>query len=316
MTTANNPIELGSDRSAFGEAKEYKVRGFWTDAALHVWRDRLTMTAIVVLFIFTVACFLGPPLLENFMGLDPNDTDLTRRFMEPSAGNWLGNDYLGRDQFIRLLYGGRISLGIAYTASIISVSLGVLIGILAGYYGGILDDIIIWVITTIGSVPTIFLLLIATTVWSPSPEVLVLILGFLGWLGISRLVRGEVLSVRERDYVIAAQAVGAKTWHLMFYHIFPNIISIVIILLALDAGGLILTESGLSFLGLGVQPPTPTWGNMLTNSQDYFTNAPHLVIWPGLAITVTVLCFYLLGDGLRDALDPRSERGGGDQGRH
>ncbi|MBN1284494.1 MAG: ABC transporter permease [Anaerolineae bacterium] len=311
MATANQPIELGTDRSIFGEAREYKERGFWANAASHVWHDRLTMAAITVLVFLTFASFLGPPILERFMGLDPNATSITERFLPPGEGHWLGTDYLGRDQIIRLLYGGRISLGIAYTASIISVSIGVIIGIVAGYYGGILDDIIIWVVTTIGSVPTIFLLLIATTVWSPSPEVLVLILGFLGWLGISRLVRGEVLSVRERDYVIAAQAVGAKTWHLMFYHIFPNVISIVIILLALDAGSLILTESGLSFLGLGVQPPVPTWGNMLTKSQEYFANAPHLVIWPGLAITVTVLCFYLLGDGLRDALDPRSERHGG-----
>lgn len=302
MTTG--PVKLGVVESE----REYHIRGFWENAARHVLHDRLTMAALIVLVVFTALAFAGPPIAEGILGVDPRSTDVTRRFLPPGEGNLLGTDHLGRDQFIRLLYGGRVSLGIAYTASVMSITIGVVVGIVAGYYGGIVDDLIIWVISTISSVPTIFLLLILTSVFSSSPEVLIMILGLLGWLGAARLVRGEVLSARQRDYVIAAQAVGAKTWHIMFRHIFPNVLSIVIILLALDAGALILTESGLSFIGLGVQPPIPTWGNMLTDSQEYFTDGPHLVIWPGLAITITVLCFYLVGDGLRDALDPRSER--------
>jgi peptide/nickel transport system permease protein len=308
MTTADKSIARPVDLGASDAAYEYKVRGFWTNAALHVWHDRLTMIAITVLVVFTLLSFLGPPIAEQSLGVNPLSTDITKRFLPPGEGHLIGTDHLGRDQFIRLLYGGRVSLGIAYTASLMSITIGVVVGIIAGYYGGAVDDFIIWLITTISSIPTIFLLLIASAVWSPSAEVLVLILGLLGWIGASRLVRGEVLTVKEREYVVAAKAVGAKTSHLLFNHVFPNVLSIVIILLAIDAGVLILTETGLSFLGLGVQPPTPSWGNMLTNSQSYFTKGPHLVIFPGLAITITVLCFYLVGDGLRDALDPRSER--------
>ncbi|MCZ7547310.1 MAG: ABC transporter permease [Anaerolineae bacterium] len=287
---------------------QYKIRGFWHNAARHVWHDRLTVAAMVVLLVLTAVCFLGPPIVESALGVDPRTTNILDRFLPPSEEHLLGTDQLGRDQLIRLLYGGRVSLGIAYTASIMAISIGVVVGIVAGYYGGIVDDLIIWLISTLASIPALFLLLIISSVFSPGPEALVLILGFLGWLGAARLVRGEVMAAKERDYVIAARAVGAKTWHVMFRHIFPNVLSIVVILLAIDAGILILTESGLSFLGLGVQPPTPTWGNMLTDSQTYFTKGPHLVIWPGLMITITVLCFYLVGDGLRDALDPRSER--------
>ncbi len=302
--SADTPVDL----SAFGSAKEYKVRGFWTNALIHIWHDRLTMAAIIVLLIFTLACFLGPPIVESVLGVDQRSIDFSQKLLSPGPGHLLGTDDKGRDLFIRLLYGGRVSLGIAYIASVISISIGVAIGLIAGYNGGLVDDFIIWVITTLNSVPTLFLFLIVVTVWEPNPEALILIFGFLGWTGTTRLVRGEVLSVRERDYVVAARAVGAKVWHQMFYHIFPNVLSIVVVLLALDAGVLILSESGLSFLGLGVQPPIPTWGNMLNDAQSFYYDAPHIMIMPGLAITITVLCFYLLGDGLRDALDPRSER--------
>ncbi len=276
---------------------------------MHFSRDRLSMTALGMIILLTVLCFLGPPVVENILGVDVSRTDLINRYRPPGEGNLLGTDQLGRDQFIRLLYGGRISLSIAYAASALSIIIGVTVGVLAAFYGGKVDDIIIWFLNTLESVPTIFLLLIAATVWSPSPQVLILILAALGWVGTCRLVRGQVLSLKERDYVLAARAIGASDRRLMISHILPNTLSIVIISLTITAGTLILIESGLSYLGLGVQPPTPTWGNMLTESRSYFVAGTHLVVWPGALITLTVLCFYLVGDGLRDALDPKSVRG-------
>ncbi len=287
----------------------YKPRSFWIDALSHFVRDRLSMAALAMLLIMTVVCYLGPSIVENVLQVDANRTNLANRYIPPGHGNLLGTDHLGRDQFIRLLYGGRVSLSIAYTASILSITIGVVVGIVAGYYGGVIDDVIMWFINTLESVPTIFLLLIAATVWSPSAEVLILILGALGWVTTCRLVRGQVLSLKERDFMMAARAVGARDWWLMLQHILPNTLSIVIISLTINAGSLILVESGLSYLGLGVQPPTPTWGNMLTESRSYFVTGTHLVIWPGVLITLTVLCFYLVGDGLRDALDPKNVRG-------
>lgn len=292
--------------NAVMDLQDRKVRTLWQNAFWHIVHDRLTMLALFVLVVLTALCFLGPPVVENGLGVDVNRIRVADKFRMPGDGYILGTDHLGRDQLIRLFYGGRISLSIAFSASLLSISIGVAVGIIAGYYGGFVDDLIVWFTNTLTSVPTIFLLLIASTIWSPSPEVLIMILGCLGWVGTCRLVRGEVMALKEREYVTAAHAVGASVWRVMWVHIFPNVLSIVIISLAIDAGVLILVESGLSFLGIGVQPPTPTWGNMLTDSRSYFVTGPHLVIWPGLLITVTVLCFYLIGDGFRDALDPRS----------
>ncbi len=303
MTASTRVLELN------GATEVYRSRSFWIDALSHFVRDRLSMAALGMLLILTLICYAGPPVAENILHVDVNRTNLTNRYTPPGHGNLLGTDHLGRDQFIRLLYGGRVSLSIAYTASLLSITIGVVVGIIAGYYGGAVDDLIMWFINTLESVPTIFLLLIAATVWSPSAEVLILILGALGWVTTCRLVRGQVLSIKERDYMMAARAIGARDWWLMLQHILPNTLSIVIISLTINAGSLILIESGLSYLGLGVQPPTPTWGNMLTESRSYFVQGTHLVIWPGVLITLTVLCFYLVGDGLRDALDPKSVRG-------
>lgn len=288
-----------------GEDSQRHMRSLWKDSIRHILRDRLTLIALTVLVMLSLLCFLGPPVVENVMGVNVNRTNISKRFLAPGAeGHILGTDHLGRDQLIRLLYGGRISLMIAYGSSIMIVLIGVTSGLIAGYNGGRIDDIISWLINTLSSIPPLFLLLIAVALWEPSAELLSVILALLGWIGTSRLVRAEVLSLRERDYIMAARALGAPGWRLILHHILPNLISIVIVTGSIIAGNLILLESGLSFLGVGVQPPTPTWGNMLTDSRNYFVTGTHLVLWPGLLIMITVLCFYLVGDGLRDALDP------------
>ncbi len=282
---------------------------FWRSVRVRLIHDKLTLLALGVISLLAVACLIGPPVVENVLKVDPNRTHVTDRYLPPTAAHLLGTDDLGRDQLIRLLYGGRISLAIAFTASIMSIAIGLTVGLLAGYYGGWVDDLVIWLVNTLSSIPTIFLLLIASALWSPSPETLILLLAALSWLTTCRLVRGQVLALKDREFIIAARSIGATNRRLMLNHILPNVLPIVITNLTISAGTLILVESALSFLGLGVQPPTPTWGNMLTEARSYFAKSAYLVVWPGLLITLTVLCFYLIGDGLRDALDPRNVTG-------
>ena len=282
------------------------ARSLWQDALRHILKDKLTLLALAVLLTLTVICIVGPPYVEQELGLDVTRIRVTERFHQPSTeGHLLGTDEYGRDQLIRLMYGGRISLAIAYTASFMIIVIGVTLGLVAGYYGGVVDDAIMWVINTLSSMPPLFILLLVSALWAPEAEMLVVILALLGWFGTCRLVRGEVLSIKERDYVLAAKALGASDFRLLFSHILPNVLSIVIVTGTIIAGNLILLESGLSYLGLGVQPPTPTWGNMLTDARNFLVTGVHLIVYPGILIMITVLCFYLVGDGLRDALDPR-----------
>ena len=281
-------------------------RSFWRDALSFIRRDRLTIMAITVLVIASTICVGSPLVIEHMLDLDVNNTSVPNRFKQPGQDGYpLGTDQLGRNQFLRLIYGGRVSLTIAYLASVLTVFIGITLGLLAGYYGRQVDDVISWGINTLSAIPPLFLLLIASAVWEPSTEVLIIVLAALGWVGTSRLVRGEVLSLKERDYVLAARALGASDFRIIVSHILPNVFSIVMVTMTIIAGNLILIESGLSYLGVGIQPPTPTWGNMLTDSRSYFVTGVHLIFAPGILIMITVLCFYLVGDGLRDALDPR-----------
>lgn len=277
---------------------------FWQRAMGRMMRDRLTLVALFGLLLLAVMCVFGPPVVERVLQIDATRTSVVDRYTPPSPAHPLGTDNVGRDQFLRLLYGGRISLSIAFFSSILTIGIGVVCGLAAGYYGGGVDALLLWVISTLDSIPAFFLLIVVTTMWSPGPETLILILAFLGWSGTARLVRGEVLVLKENDYVLAARALGAQSWRIMANHLLPNLLPIVIVSLTISAGSLILIESGLSFLGLGVQPPTPTWGNMLTEARAHFYRGTYLIVWPGIMIAVTVLFLYLVGDGLRDALDP------------
>ena len=288
------------------EAERPHSRSFWRDAFAYILRDRLTLFALSVLLALSIICSVSPVVIEQVFGLEVNDTSIPDRFKLPGEDGYvLGTDQLGRDQFLRLIYGGRVSLTIAYLASVLTVFIGISLGLLAGYYGRRVDDLISWGINTLSAIPPLFLLLIAAAVWEPSTEVLIVVLAALGWVGTTRLVRGEVLSLKERDYVLAARALGASDFRILIYHILPNVFSIVMVTMTIIAGNLILTESGLSYLGMGIQPPTPTWGNMLTDSRSFLATGLHLIFTPGILIMITVLCFYLVGDGLRDALDPR-----------
>jgi peptide/nickel transport system permease protein len=223
----------------------------------------------------------------------------------PGACHWMGTDQAGRDVLSRGLYGGRISLRIGIYVAGLSMTLGVLIGLISGYYAAtFVDDIINAVIQTLGSIPLLFLLIILSRVFQPGPEGLALLLGIFGWMGISRLIRGQIFSIRERDYIIASRAIGASIWRIMFRHMLPNVSSIAIVVGVFNIAGAIIAEAGLSYLGVGIGPPLPSWGNMMQGSLGNFTDAPWLVLAPGLFIFLTTLSIYLIGDGLRDALDP------------
>lgn len=270
-------------------------------------RDKLTLLALSVLIVLALLAIFAPLITEQ-LGVSATRTEAQNTFAPVGApGHILGTDDLGRDHLARLLYAGQISLSIAFIAAMLSLIIGVSLGIITGYYGGIVDDIVNWIIATLSSVPYLFLLLIISAVLRPGPTTLIIVLGFLGWMGTTRLVRGETLSLREREFIVSARAIGASPLRIMFGHILPNLFSVIVVTLAIDIGSLILVEAALSYLGLGVKPPTPTWGNMLTNAQSFFTKGGHLVIMPGLLIFITVLCLYIIGDGIRDAFDPQSD---------
>jgi len=224
---------------------------------------------------------------------------------EVGSCHWLGTDDAGRDVLTRAVYGGRISLRIGIFVALISMSLGVVLGLISGYYAAtLIDDIINAVIMTLGSIPLLFLLIILASVFQPNAEGLAFMLGIFGWMGISRLIRGQIFSIREREYILSSRALGASVWRILFYHVLPNVSSIIIVAAVFNVAGAIIAEAGLSYLGVGIGPPLPSWGNMMQGSLGSFNKAPWLVLTPGFFIFLTTLSIYLLGDGLRDALDP------------
>ncbi len=268
-------------------------------------RDYLTLVALFVLAILALLALLGPVITDQVLHLDPNATDPFNNFQPiGTPGHLLGTDDLGRDQMARLLYAGRVSISIGFFGALITLTIGLILGMASGYFGGVVDDVLSWIIATLDSIPSLFLLILISSILSPTAESLVLVIALIGWTGTTRLVRGQTFGLRGLDYVLSARALGASSWRIMLVHIMPNLISVVMISLASGIGGLILAESALSFLGLGVQPPQATWGNMLTKAQTFYVRGPHIVLMPGLLIFVTVLCLYIAGDGLRDAFDP------------
>ena len=282
--------------------------GLWANAWYQLRRDRLTMAAAAVLLLLALAAIAAPLLADQVFRSTFEEQNLLRTYAKPTLdppAYVLGADEVGRSQVVRLLYGGRVSLFIGFVAALMNLTLGVGLGLLAGYLRGAVDDVITWFITTLNSIPIIFLLLLITSLFQPGAITLTLIIGVLFWTGITNFVRGQTFALREREFVTAARTIGAATPRILLRHILPNVLPLIFVLAAIDIGTIILAESALSYLGLGVLPPTPSWGNMLSNAQSYANRAWWLVVSPGAMIFLTVLCLYLIGDGLRDALDPR-----------
>ncbi|MEM6926427.1 MAG: ABC transporter permease [Myxococcota bacterium] len=256
--------------------------------------------------IFLVSMTLLTPMLAPF---DPDQVDVGAPNLAPGGAYWFGTDLYGRDVFSRLLYGGRISLSIGLVAVGIAAFLGTSLGAIAGYLGGLVDRVITFVTDGLLSMPRLVLLLTIVGLFRVQGAagifLIVAILGLTAWMGIARIVRGEVLSLKQREFVQAARALGFSQWRILFGHLIPNALAPVIVFCSLAMGTTMLAEAGLSFLGLGVPPPTSTWGVMVDDGRDYLRTAPWVSIFPGLAIMVAVLSFNLLGDGLRDATDPK-----------
>ncbi len=254
----------------------------------------------IVGFISLVAIFA--PLIAPY---DPNAINLKNILHAPSANNFLGTDALGRDVFSRLLFGARISLWVGFVSVGISVAIGIVLGLLAGYFRGIIDEIIMRFVDVMLCFPSFFLILAVVAFLEPSLIMIMVTIGLTSWMGVARLVRAESLSLRERDFVQAARLARTKPVVIMLIHILPNAIAPVLVSATLGVAGAILIESSLSFLGLGVQPPDASWGNMLLEGKEVLEIAPWLSLYPGLAILITVLGYNLLGESLRDYFDPR-----------
>ncbi|MFB3885544.1 MAG: ABC transporter permease [Thermodesulfobacteriota bacterium] len=274
-----------------------RQKTFW-----HYFRKRRMavggLALIIVIFLVAgLASFLAP--------YDPGKTEVSVKLKPPSSLYYLGTDQLGRDVFSRMLYGSRISLSVGFVAVGISIFLGILVGAIAGYYGGWTDSLLMRFVDTMLCFPSFFLILTVVALLGPSIFNIMVVIGITSWMGTARFVRAEFLSLRQRDFTQAARALGVKDLRIIFRHILPNALAPVFVSATLKVASAILIEAGLSFLGFGVQPPQPSWGNILTEGRTYIFDAWWLTLFPGLAILITVLSFNLLGEGLRDVTDPR-----------
>ena len=263
-------------------------------------KNKLALFGLIVLTLMCATALLAPMIAPY----DPGEI-MENEIQGPSFRHLFGTDDLGRDVLSRVLYGGRISLSVALVAVLVALTIGILMGAISGYYGGMVDEVIMRFTDIMLSFPTIFLILAIQSVLTPNIYNVMIVIGATSWMGISRLVRGEFLTLKEREFVEAAKAIGCSNMRIIFRHILPNSLAPIIVAATLGMAGAILTESALSFLGLGVQPPTPSWGNMLMDSQTYLLDAPWMAIIPGLFIVLAVLSLYFVGEALRERLNPK-----------
>jgi peptide/nickel transport system permease protein len=333
--------ETGTD---LGDVQAVRARGYWEQVWRRFKRDRVAVGGgIFVIFLFLVA-WVGAPIAKHFLGHGPNDLfagGLDERLLPVgpmshislapyvgASGDYgttlfvLGADgQLGRDEFLRLLYGAQTSLEVAIGATLLSMTVGVLMGSIAGYHGGWIDTLVSRITEITMAFPILlFIIALASTAGDRLDKItlgglfgngvvtLILVLGFFGWFYPARIVRAQVLSLREKEFIEAARMVGANDWRIVRSHLLPHLVAPIIVLSTITVAQFILAEAGLSFLGIGIKAPTPSWGNLLAEGPNYYLTQPWLMVWPGVAVLLATLAFNLLGDGLRDAFDPRSTR--------
>jgi peptide/nickel transport system permease protein len=273
------------------------------DALASAWQHPQGRTGALLLLVVLVSAIVGPSLLPDPLA----QPDILAGSVPPGLGHPFGTDQLNRDILSRVVTGARISLAVALLAVTLSMTLGAAVGLVAGYHGGVLDATLMRLVDGALAIPRLFILLLVLAVWERVPVLaLILLIGVTGWFATSRIVRAEVLRLREETYVRAAEALGARRRRIIFRHLLPNVLGPLLVTATLAVGDVILLEAGLSFLGLGIQPPTPSWGGMILDSKEVLVSAPWAGIFPGLAIVITVLSANLFGDALRDAVDPRS----------
>jgi peptide/nickel transport system permease protein len=274
-----------------------KRRGAW----YRLLRQPLACACLILLVLLHVAVVVGPRVWT----ISPQATDPINALLDPSPEHPLGTDELGRDELARVLQGGQVSLIVGFCAMLTSIVFGLLVGALAGFYGGIASAVLMRVTDAMLAIPGLFLILAAVTVFGANPVTIVLIIGMTSWMPVARVIFGETLRWKATEFVQAAQALGASGPYVLARHILPQTTASVVVSATLGVGIAILTESAISYLGLGIQPPTASWGNMLQNAQQYVFTAAALAVYPGVVVTIVVLAYNFLGDGLRDALDPR-----------
>ena len=288
-----------------GEARTSRPSSLWSDAWRRLKRNRAAVASAVFLVVVGFLAFSSPWL--PFLA-DPAGQDLKLGATAPSWGHWFGTDELGRDTFSRVIHGGRISLLVGIVGTLVSLVIGVTWGAVAGYRGGKVDDFMMRIVDILYSLPYIFLVILLLVFFSRSLIMLFVALGLVQWLTMARIVRGQVLSLKGQTFIEAARALGASDRSIIFRHIVPNTLGPVIVYTTLTVPAVILQEAFLSFLGLGVQPPAASWGTLVSDGARVLALFPWLVIFPGIALSLTLLCFNFLGDGLRDALDPQGRR--------
>lgn len=305
MSMLTPAAEIEAPISAFEGAAARPAQSYWNESWERLRANRIGMAAGILILILA-AIALAAPLFTIFLThYDPYQLDLTGTFRSPGHPHLLGTDELGRDTLTRLVYGGRVTLGVAFLTVGLSLTLGTTVGLVAGYYGRWVDDLLMRFVDVVLAFPAIFLFILMSILFRPTPITLAAIIASVGWGGVARLVRGEVLSVKQRDFIMATRSIGARDFRLIVRHLLPNVLPVLIVAASLGVGQIILIEAALDFLGLGIQPPTASWGNMLTQSQSYFFHSAWLVYFPGITIFVTVLAANLFGNAVRDAFDPR-----------
>ena len=301
-----SPIPLESDVAVEPVVRAKPGKSYWQESWERLRSNRFGIAAGLVLVLFVLVAITSPLLAALFTHTDYRTIDLANPFAPPlTQHHILGTDDLGRDELTRLLFGAQVSMGIGFLAVFVALTIGAAVGLVAGYYGSLIDGALMRFVDMLLAIPGIFLFILMALLFKPNTITLALIIASVGWGSIARLVRGEVLSVRTRDFMVATKSLGASDARLIARHLLPNVLHVLIVYGSLYLGQVILIEAALDFLGLGINPPTPSWGNMLTNSETFFFHSSWLVVWPGITIFLSVLAANLFGNALRDAFDPR-----------
>jgi peptide/nickel transport system permease protein len=312
-STGETDLVEGTVEAPSSGGKRIEGRSPWLLAWQRLRRDPVAMISLVVMILIVLAAIFAP-LATTLTGHPVNEqyreTGLTADGLPtgPSSTFWLGTDDLGRDIFVRIAYGARISLLVGVVSTALTVAIGVVVGLAAGFLGGIVDTVLARLIDVVLSIPFLLVAIALVSITGPSLLVVILVIGFFSWASVARIVRGQVLSLREREFVEAARSLGSSNSRIMFVDILPNVLAPVIVYASLLIPVVIVVEATLSFLGLGLPPPTADWGGMISDGQNYYTVAWWFVFFPGAALLITTLAFNLFGDGVRDAFDPRSDR--------
>ena len=278
-------------------------RSPWVDARIRFLRNRAALVSLVLLALITLLCVAGPWVLPHSY----EDTDFEQMGIAPTWVAWhlFGTDELGRDLLVRTLIGGRISLVVGLLATIVSVTLGIVWGAIAGFIGGRVDSLMMRVVDMLYAIPYLLIAILMVTIFGREFYLVVLTISAFSWMDMARVVRGQTLSIKSKEYVEAARAIGVPTWRIIFQHVVPNLLGIVVIYTSITVPGVILTESVLSFLGLGVQEPMTSWGVLIHDGANVMAATPWMILFPGAALSITLYCANFIGDGMRDALDPK-----------